>query len=80
VVPLVPEPLPELRGTPVFMGNGRTDPLIPAAEAQRLARLLEAAGASVTTAWQPGGHELSREDISAATGWLSPLLDPGGRN
>jgi predicted esterase len=75
MVPIVPEPLPELRGTPVFMANGRTDPLIPAAEAQRLARLLEAAGAHVTTAWQPGGHELGRDDINAAREWLDARLN-----
>jgi predicted esterase len=33
MVPIVPDPLPSLGGTPVFMSNGRTDSMIPAAEA-----------------------------------------------
>ena len=37
MVPIVPDPLPSLQGTPVFMSNGRTDSLIPAADAEGLA-------------------------------------------
>ena len=58
MVPIVPDPLPALGGTPVFMSNGRTDPLIPAAEAERLAGLLRQAGAIVDIEWQPGDTSL----------------------
>ena len=69
MVPIVPDPLPSLPGTPVFMSNGRTDSLIPAAEAERLAELLRQAGASLTIQWQPGGHQLTRQDVVQAQEW-----------
>jgi predicted esterase len=69
MVPLVPNPLPSLSGTPVFMSNGRTDSLIPAAEAERLASLLRQAGADLTIEWQPGGHQLTRQDVALAEQW-----------
>jgi predicted esterase len=70
MVPIVPDPLPSLAGTPVFMSNGRTDSLIPADGAERLAALLQQAGASVTVEWQPGGHQLTRQDLVQARRWL----------
>ena len=70
MVPIVPDRLPSLPGTPVFMSNGRTDSLIPAADAERLAELLRQAGASVTLEWQPGGHQLTRQDVTQAQEWL----------
>jgi predicted esterase len=70
MVPLVPDPLPDLRGTPVFIGAGRADPIVPAAQTERLALLLQSAGASVTLAWQPGGHALSLPELQAAQTWL----------
>jgi phospholipase/carboxylesterase/glyoxalase family protein len=69
MVPIVPDPLPSLAGTPVFMSNGRTDSLIPAAEAGRLASLLRQAGADITLEWQPGGHQLTRQDLVQAQRW-----------
>jgi predicted esterase len=69
MVPIVPDPLPSLAGTPIFMSNGRTDSLIPAAEAGRLASLLRQAGADLTLEWQPGGHQLTRQDLVQAQGW-----------
>jgi predicted esterase len=69
MVPIVPEPLTVLAGTPVFMANGRTDSLIPAAEAERLASLLRQAGADLTLEWQPGGHPLTRQDLTQAQRW-----------
>jgi phospholipase/carboxylesterase len=69
MVPIVPEPLPPLAGTAVFMSNGRTDSLIPAAEAERLALLLQQSGATVDVEWQPGGHQLTRQDLVQARLW-----------
>jgi predicted esterase len=69
MVPIVPDPLPSLGGTPVFMSNGRTDSLIPAAEAERLIVLLRQAGAVVDVEWQPGGHQLTRQDLRLAQKW-----------
>ena len=71
MVPLVPDPLPPLAGTPVLLSNGRADPLIPAAETERLAALLRSAGGDVTLVWQPGGHQLAQSDIDRAREWLA---------
>jgi predicted esterase len=77
MVPLVPEPLPALGATPVFLSGGRADTMIPARETERLAELLKKAGAAVALSWQPGGHSLTEAEIRAAGGWLneSGLLD-----
>lgn len=69
-VPLVPETLPDLTGTAVFIGAGRRDPIVPEAETERLAALLRQAGADASLFWQPGGHALTREEADAAAVWL----------
>ena len=71
MVPLVPDTLPDLAGTRVFLGAGRQDPIAPPAETERLAALLRRAGADVTVHWQPGGHSLTREEAQAAAEWLA---------
>lgn len=73
MVPIDPEPLPDLSGTPVFIGAGRTDPLVPQAETERLATLLQKCGATVTQSWQPGGHQLNQHEVNAAREWLANL-------
>ena len=70
MVPLVPESLPALEGRPVFIGAGRGDPLVSAAETERLAALLTRAGAEVTQFWHHGGHQLTPGEIAAAAEWL----------
>ena len=70
MVPIVPDPLPDLKGVPVFLTGGKQDTMIAPRETERLARLLESAGASVQLAWQPGGHGLSRPEMEAAREWL----------
>jgi predicted esterase len=70
MVPLVPEKLPELKGRRVFLAAGKEDRLIPPRESERLAALLEEAGAQVRLFWHPGGHGLDRAEIEAARDWL----------
>jgi predicted esterase len=76
MVPLEPETLPVLPQTPVLLSNGRRDPIVPAAQAERLAVLLRDAGADVTVAWQPAGHELTPSDATAAREWLASHQRP----
>jgi len=71
MVPLVPETLPDLAGTRVFLGAGRQDSIAPPEVTERLAALLRASGADVTLHWQPGGHGLTREEAQAAAHWLA---------
>ena len=75
LVPLAPEPLPDLSSTAVFVGAGRVDRLVPPAETERLVALLRRAGADVTLYWQPGGHSLSMGEVEAARLWLAGRID-----
>jgi phospholipase/carboxylesterase len=70
MVPLETE-LPDLSGVPVWLGAGRTDPIVPATNTQQLATMLRNAGAEVTLEWQPGGHQLSQADVTQAREWLA---------
>jgi predicted esterase len=71
MLPFEPEALPALAGTRVFIGAGRADPLVPAAQAQRLADVLGAAGAEVTVHWTPGGHGITPDEVEAAQRWMA---------
>ena len=66
-----PEPRPDLTGAAFFLAAGSADPIVPIAEARKLADLLTAAGAVVTPYWSPGGHALTREDVAQAQAWLN---------
>ena len=74
MVPLQPEPTPDLSGTPVYLAAGRSDPIVPAENTERLAGLLREAGADVTLDWQPGGHGIGRPEVDAAGQWLEGVL------
>jgi len=71
MVPIVPDALPSLPGKRILMSNGRTDPLIPAAQAELLADLFRRCRADVTLEWQPGGHNLTKRDVELATRFLA---------
>jgi predicted esterase len=71
MVPLVPDQLPTLNGTPVFIAAGLRDPIVLPAQSQALADLLRSAGAEVTLHWTNGGHGLLQDDVDAAERWLS---------
>lgn len=73
MVPFVPESLPDLRARPIFIGAGRLDPLVPAAQTEQLADLLKQAGAPVEIFWQNGGHNVSVEEVKAAKEWIERL-------
>ena len=77
MVPLVPDTPPDLAGTPVFVGAGRRDPLIPIAETKRLLSLLREYGAEVTAHWEDGGHALTRAEALAAADWLKTVQGAG---
>jgi predicted esterase/catechol 2,3-dioxygenase-like lactoylglutathione lyase family enzyme len=74
MVPLELDTLPDLRGTSVFIGAGRADPIAPAAQAERLADMLREAGADVTLHWERGGHTLTPREVDAARQWIGHCL------
>lgn len=61
--------VPDLSHTPVFIGAGVNDPLIPQAETKELAEVLKNANAKVTEHWGQAGHQLTREEIIEAKLW-----------
>lgn len=71
MVPFEPDILPGLAGTSVFIGAGRADPLVPPAQAERLAELLRRAGADVTLHWERGGHTVTESELAAAQAWIA---------
>jgi len=70
MVPFEPDPLPNLAGRFVLLAEGRLDPIIPAAQAERLAELFRQSGADVEVEWQETGHQLTPKDIRAVEEWL----------
>ena len=71
MVPFEPAKPVSLTGTRVYVGAGRNDALVPAAQSERLAELLRNNGADVTLAWQSAGHTLTRADLDSARAWLA---------
>jgi len=68
---LVPGELPDLSGTSVFLGAGRSDPVVPIENTERLAAMLRKAGAEVELFWHMGGHSLTQEEVLRAKQWLA---------
>ena len=62
-----------LDGTRVLISNGEQDPIVPAADTERLARLLQRRGADVEVHWQAAGHQLMPADFAAAKSWLQGI-------
>jgi glyoxalase family protein len=77
MVPFEPSTLPDLVGTGVFIGAGRSDPIAPAAQAERLAALLRRAGAEVTLHWTEGGHTITDGEVEAARQRIAHWIGAG---
>lgn len=70
MLPFEPGTRPDLAGTEVFIGAGRTDAIAPAEQAERLAGILRESGATVTVHWDPGGHAITPALVTAARRWI----------
>jgi hypothetical protein len=70
MLPFEPDAVAQLAGVRVFLGAGRLDPLVPAAQVDRLAELLRQGGADVTVHWTPGGHTITPDEFAAAQRWV----------
>ena len=70
MIPFEPASPPDLSGTAVFVGAGRADTMIPAAQAERLIAVLRACGADVTDYWHPSGHTITPNELVAARQWI----------
>jgi predicted esterase len=70
MLPFEPETLPALAGVSVFIGAGERDPMASRAIVEALETKLRAAGAAVTMHWTPGGHAITKEELTAAQEWM----------
>jgi phospholipase/carboxylesterase len=77
MVPLREAPAADLAGKPVLIVSGKSDPIIPPANSERLAAMLEQAGAEVSHRTLPVGHQLSQADLTYARDWLDDVRSPG---
>jgi phospholipase/carboxylesterase len=74
--PMVPRrgiELPDMSGTPVFIGAGKNDPICPPQETEELEASLMEAGAAVEVFWADQGHQLTREEIDNAASWYKKV-------
>jgi len=79
MVPLVPDPLPDLSGVRVFVSSGLRDTVVPRRESERLVNLLRETGATVTVRYADAGHEIGEGDTRPAREWLlSPFPRQSG--
>jgi phospholipase/carboxylesterase len=70
MVPFGAPPAVDLTGKRVLMLSGAMDPIIPAANAARLADQLRESGADVQHETLPGGHGLTETDVRLTSKWL----------
>jgi phospholipase/carboxylesterase len=71
--PLKEPPEVDLKGTPILLVSGTTDPIIPAAGASRLAATLTRDGAALRHEILSAGHGLTQADVTLARQWLASL-------
>lgn len=70
MVPLADPPDFRLDGTRVLMLSGARDPIVPVANATRLARMLSQGGADLRHDTLPTGHGLTQDDVVRTGAWL----------
>ena len=73
MIPFRPESQPNLSGTPIFVGAGRNDPIVPADQARALIEELRSSGATVTEHWMTGGHGITPDEMRAAQAWVDDV-------
>ncbi len=71
MVPLVPDPLPDLKNAPVLIMAGHQDPIVPADNARALGDLLRSSGADVTLRFENAGHGLTEYTVDTTKRWLA---------
>jgi phospholipase/carboxylesterase len=66
-----PERPPDLTSTTAFISAGRTDPIVPTDNVERLVELFESCGCEVSLKWQLAGHNLVPGEVRQAAEWLA---------
>ncbi|AXF57287.1 alpha/beta hydrolase [Salicibibacter kimchii] len=70
MVPLRNVTLPSLKELPVFIGAGKQDPICSPEETKELGSTLKTAGANVELFWENTGHQLTKNEVEAASEWF----------
>ncbi|MDX1610304.1 MAG: alpha/beta hydrolase [Halofilum sp. (in: g-proteobacteria)] len=73
MVPLEDPPAERLHDRPVLLLSGKSDPIIAADNAARLARTLVEAGAPVRHEVLAAGHGLTQDDFALTRAWLAEV-------
>ncbi|WP_424138025.1 alpha/beta hydrolase [Roseomonas chloroacetimidivorans] len=66
-------PAARLDGTKALLLSGAADPIVPAEDSERLAWILQDAGAAVKHHLLPLGHSLSQMDVALTRDWMLAL-------
>ena len=70
MLPVVPEKIPELKGTSVFVSGGKYDEMIPEKGTLELRDILLKSGANVKMNWEESNHSLTSDEMGKAREWL----------
>ena len=76
LIPWTPEPQPGLVDKRVFVSAGTLDPICPLEQTQSLIDWLAAQGADLATAIEPGGHQISHEELAALNSFMIEESEP----
>ena len=71
MVPLQNPPAADLAGTRAILLSGAHDPIVPAANAAKLASMLVGSGADVRHETLPTGHGVTEADVGTIQAWIS---------
>lgn len=71
MMPLQRVTLPDLTGREILILKGRYDSIIPGTSTDRLAEALKDSGARVTSMEFQAGHEITADDLEAASRWMA---------
>lgn len=71
LIPWSPAPQSGLKGRRILITAGERDPICPAPLTQALIDYLTVQGATVTTHWHPGGHEITETEITAISTFMA---------
>ena len=70
MLPLVPDRIPDLNGTSVFISGGKYDEMISVKNTLELKSIFQKSGASIEMNWEESTHALTSDEVSKAREWL----------
>jgi phospholipase/carboxylesterase len=71
MIPLIPNPLPDLSDKKILLSAGLNDPIVSRTETENLYRLFQKSNANITLKWQSSSHNLIQNDLIIAKEWIS---------